>query len=84
MIKSSMQLVGFQFEELCTFSLPPFSKKIQLTYTYKSRAKDRTICGQLQKEVISKFFKQGKRTSNFHEFWSEELHYEKWPKIIII
>jgi hypothetical protein len=33
--------------------------------------------GQLQLEVISKFLKQVRRASNFHEFWSEELHSKK-------
>jgi hypothetical protein len=32
---------------------------------------------QLILEVISSLFKNEKRPSNFHEFWSEELYYEK-------
>jgi hypothetical protein len=51
-----------------------------LTHTYKSRAKNWTIYGQLQLEVISKFLKQVRRTSNFHEFWSEELTLKNDPK----
>jgi hypothetical protein len=32
------------------------------------------IYGQLHLEVISKFLKLIRKASNFHEFWSEELH----------
>jgi hypothetical protein len=35
------------------------------------------VYGQLDLEVISKTFKEMAKTYNFHEFWSEELHYEK-------
>jgi hypothetical protein len=30
--------------------------------------------------MISKFLKQARRASNFHEFWSEELHSKNDPK----
>jgi hypothetical protein len=36
--------------------------------------------GQLDLEVIFKTFKEIDKTSNFHEFWSEEFHYKKWFK----
>jgi hypothetical protein len=38
--------------------------------------------GQLDLEVNSKLYELKKRLSNFHEFWSEELHCEKYPKIV--
>jgi hypothetical protein len=36
--------------------------------------------GQLDLKGFFKRCKSPERTSNFHEFWSEELHFEKKPK----
>jgi hypothetical protein len=33
--------------------------------------------GQLYLDLIFKTFKETGKISNFHEFWNEELHYEK-------
>jgi cephalosporin-C deacetylase-like acetyl esterase len=35
------------------------------------------MCAQLDSQVVSKRLPRKETPSNFHEFWSEELYYEK-------
>jgi hypothetical protein len=48
-----------------------------LSHTYTSKAKTGAIHGQLDFKVPSKNCKDSQIASNFHEFWSKELHCQK-------
>ena len=58
---------------------PLLLSKSFLAHTCKSKGDNWGVYGRLDLEVISKSFKEIEKTSNFHKFWNEELHYEKWP-----
>jgi hypothetical protein len=36
------------------------------------------MCAQLDLEVMGKRSKNRRITSNFHEFWSEEIHFKNY------
>jgi hypothetical protein len=57
--------------------------KFQLIHTCTFHAKSWAIYSLLDLEVTSKSCKYSQNSSNFHEFWSEEPHCEKWSKWLI-